>query len=104
VAKARAVIDAVDADVIIGFGGYVALPAYLAAGRGALRRRRSVPVVVHEANAKAGIANKVGARVAARVLAAVPDSGLPGAEVIGIPVRSAITSSAPALPESSSPM
>ncbi|WP_280182855.1 glycosyltransferase, partial [Nocardia cyriacigeorgica] len=63
VAAARAVIDAVDADVIIGFGGYVALPAYLAAGRGALRRRRAVPVVVHEANAKAGIANKVGARV-----------------------------------------
>ncbi|MFE3444781.1 glycosyltransferase [Nocardia sp. NPDC059180] len=92
VAKARAVIDAVDADVIIGFGGYVALPAYLAAGRGALRRRRSVPVVVHEANAKAGIANKVGARVASRVLAAVPDSGLAGAEVIGIPVRAAITS------------
>ncbi|MBF6480381.1 glycosyltransferase, partial [Nocardia cyriacigeorgica] len=58
VAAARAVIDAVDADVIIGFGGYVALPAYLAAGRGALRRRRAVPVVVHEANAKAGIANK----------------------------------------------
>ncbi|MBF6286559.1 undecaprenyldiphospho-muramoylpentapeptide beta-N-acetylglucosaminyltransferase [Nocardia cyriacigeorgica] len=92
VAAARAVIDAVDADVIIGFGGYVALPAYLAAGRGVLRRRRAVPVVVHEANAKAGIANKVGARVAARVLAAVPDSGLSGAEVIGIPVRSAITS------------
>ncbi|TLF99593.1 undecaprenyldiphospho-muramoylpentapeptide beta-N-acetylglucosaminyltransferase [Nocardia cyriacigeorgica] len=92
VAAARAVIDAVDADVIIGFGGYVALPAYLAAGRGVLRRRGAVPVVVHEANAKAGIANKVGARVAAKVLAAVPDSGLAGAEVIGIPVRSAITS------------
>ncbi len=92
VAAARSVIDAVDADVIIGFGGYVALPAYLAAGRGALRRRRAVPVVVHEANAKAGIANKGGAGGAAWVLAAVPDSGLAGAEVIGIPVRSAITS------------
>ncbi|WP_433521914.1 undecaprenyldiphospho-muramoylpentapeptide beta-N-acetylglucosaminyltransferase [Nocardia pseudovaccinii] len=92
VAKTRAVIDAVEADVIVGFGGYVALPAYLAAGRGALGRRRAVPVVVHEANAKAGIANKVGARRAARVLAAVPDSGLPKAEVIGIPVRGSITS------------
>ncbi|MBF6212927.1 undecaprenyldiphospho-muramoylpentapeptide beta-N-acetylglucosaminyltransferase [Nocardia puris] len=92
VARTRAVIDAVHADVIIGFGGYVALPAYLAAGGGVLRRRRAVPVVVHEANAKAGIANKVGARRAARVLAAVPDSGLPRAEVIGIPVREAITS------------
>ncbi|MFI6165784.1 undecaprenyldiphospho-muramoylpentapeptide beta-N-acetylglucosaminyltransferase [Nocardia sp. NPDC051052] len=90
VARTRAVIDAVEADVIVGFGGYVALPAYLAAGSG-LRRRRKVPVVVHEANAKAGIANKVGARRAARVLAAVPDSGLAGAQVVGIPVRAAIT-------------
>ncbi len=92
VARTRAVIDAVEADVIVGFGGYVALPAYLAAGRGVLGRRRAVPVVVHEANAKAGIANKVGARWAARVLAAVPDSGLAKAEVIGIPVRGSITS------------
>ncbi|NKY26730.1 undecaprenyldiphospho-muramoylpentapeptide beta-N-acetylglucosaminyltransferase [Nocardia gamkensis] len=91
VAATRAVIDAVEADVIVGFGGYVALPAYLAAGAGVLRRRRPVPVVVHEANAKAGIANKVGARRAARVLAAVPDSGLPNARVVGIPVRESIT-------------
>jgi UDP-N-acetylglucosamine--N-acetylmuramyl-(pentapeptide) pyrophosphoryl-undecaprenol N-acetylglucosamine transferase len=94
VTQTRAVIDAVRADVIIGFGGYVALPAYLAAGRG-LRGRRAVPVVVHEANVKAGIANKVGARRAARVLAAVANSGVraPGrgdAEIVGIPVRSAI--------------
>ncbi|MFQ6393869.1 undecaprenyldiphospho-muramoylpentapeptide beta-N-acetylglucosaminyltransferase [Nocardia sp. KC 131] len=92
VARTRAIIEEVDADVIVGFGGYVALPAYLAAGRGVLRRRRAVPVVVHEANAKAGIANKVGARRAARVLAAVAGSGLAGAEVIGIPVRGSITS------------
>ncbi|WP_280504620.1 undecaprenyldiphospho-muramoylpentapeptide beta-N-acetylglucosaminyltransferase [Nocardia farcinica] len=91
VRRTRAIIDAVEADVIIGFGGYVALPAYLAAGRGLLRRRRAVPVIVHEANAKAGIANKIGARVAAQVLAAVPDSGLPGARVVGIPVRESIT-------------
>ncbi|WP_328392206.1 undecaprenyldiphospho-muramoylpentapeptide beta-N-acetylglucosaminyltransferase [Nocardia sp. NBC_00416] len=91
VTRTREIIDAVEADVIVGFGGYVALPAYLAAGRGLRRRRRAVPVVVHEANAKAGIANKVGARRAARVLAAVPDSGL-AADIVGIPVRSAITS------------
>ncbi|MFI5716640.1 undecaprenyldiphospho-muramoylpentapeptide beta-N-acetylglucosaminyltransferase [Nocardia sp. NPDC051750] len=91
VARTREIIDAVGADVIVGFGGYVALPAYLAAGPGVLRRRRAVPIVVHEANAKAGIANKVGARRATRVLAAVPDSGL-AADIVGIPVRSAITS------------
>ncbi|MEO6881525.1 MAG: undecaprenyldiphospho-muramoylpentapeptide beta-N-acetylglucosaminyltransferase [Mycobacteriaceae bacterium] len=86
VARTRAVLDSVGADVVIGFGGYVALPAYLAARRGP-----RVPVVVHEANARAGLANKVGARVAARVLTAVDGTGLPRAEVVGMPLRSSIT-------------
>nr|WP_323055661.1 undecaprenyldiphospho-muramoylpentapeptide beta-N-acetylglucosaminyltransferase [Mycobacterium pinniadriaticum] len=84
VAETRAVLDSVRADVVIGFGGYVAVPAYLAA-------RRRIPVVVHEANARAGIANKLGARSARKVLAAVPDSGLRHAEVVGMPVRASIT-------------
>ncbi|WP_373421148.1 undecaprenyldiphospho-muramoylpentapeptide beta-N-acetylglucosaminyltransferase [Mycobacterium shigaense] len=91
VRETRAVLDAVDADVVVGFGGYVALPAYLAA-RGFPGVRRRVPVLIHEANARAGIANRVGARSADRILSAVPDSGLRGAEVVGIPVRAAITS------------
>jgi UDP-N-acetylglucosamine--N-acetylmuramyl-(pentapeptide) pyrophosphoryl-undecaprenol N-acetylglucosamine transferase len=91
VKETRAVLDDVGADVVIGFGGYVALPAYLAARGGALRRRR-VPVVIHEANASAGWANRVGARSARRVLSAVPDPGLRRAEVVGVPVREAITS------------
>ncbi len=91
VRETRAVLDVVDADVVIGFGGYVALPAYLAArGFGFGRSRRRVPVVIHEANARAGIANRVGARTAARILSAVPDSGLKRAEVVGVPVRAAI--------------
>jgi UDP-N-acetylglucosamine--N-acetylmuramyl-(pentapeptide) pyrophosphoryl-undecaprenol N-acetylglucosamine transferase len=89
--QTRAVLDDVDADVVIGFGGYVALPAYLAARGGPLRRRR-VPVVVHEANASAGWANRVGARSAQRVLSAVPDPGLRRVEVVGVPVRATITS------------
>lgn len=88
VRQTRAVLDAVHADVVVGFGGYVALPAYLAA-RG-LRRHR-VPVVIHEANARAGLANRVGAATAQRVLAAVDDCGLRHAEVVGVPVRAAIT-------------
>jgi UDP-N-acetylglucosamine--N-acetylmuramyl-(pentapeptide) pyrophosphoryl-undecaprenol N-acetylglucosamine transferase len=86
VRETSSVLDDVDADVIIGFGGYVAVPAYLAA------RRRRVPVVVHEANASAGWANKLGVRSARRVLSAVADPGLPRAEVVGVPVRAAITS------------
>ena len=91
VRQTRAVLDSVDADVIVGFGGYVALPAYLAA-RGGFGRRRRVPVVVHEANASAGWANRVGARSAQRVLSAVPDPGLRHVEVVGVPVRATITS------------
>ena len=83
--ETAAVLDRVGADVVVGFGGYVAVPAYLAA------RRRGVPVVLHEANARAGLANRLGARIARRVLAAVPDSGLDGAEVVGMPLRASIT-------------
>ncbi|MGV0646009.1 undecaprenyldiphospho-muramoylpentapeptide beta-N-acetylglucosaminyltransferase [Mycolicibacterium sp. XJ2546] len=91
VRQTRAVLDAVHADVVVGFGGYVAVPAYLAA-RGRFGRG-GVPVVVHEANASAGWANRVGARSARRVLSAVPDPGLRGdVEVVGVPVRAAITS------------
>nr|WP_218890944.1 undecaprenyldiphospho-muramoylpentapeptide beta-N-acetylglucosaminyltransferase [Actinomycetospora corticicola] len=86
VRRTRKVLRAVEADVVVGFGGYVALPAYLAARLPGSR----VPVVVHEANASAGIANKVGARHAAAVAAAVPGSGLDG-PVIGMPLRRAIT-------------
>lgn len=81
----RSVFQRVGADVVVGFGGYVALPAYLAA-------RGRLPIVVHEANVRAGLANKIGARFATAVAAAVPDTGLPGAQVIGIPLRQSITS------------
>lgn len=79
----REVLERIGADVVVGFGGYVALPAYLAA-------RGRLPIVVHDSNARVGLANKVGARFAERVAVAVPDSGLPKAEVIGIPLRSSI--------------
>lgn len=92
VRETRAVLDEVRADVVVGFGGYVAVSAYLAArGRFPGRRRPTVPVVIHEANARAGIANRLGARTARRVLAAVPDSGLDRAEVVGMPLRASIT-------------
>ena len=84
VRRTRQVIAENEVDVVVGFGGYVCLPAYLAA-------RRRPPVVVHEANARAGLANKVGARFAARVIAAVPGSGIDRAEVLGIPVRHSLT-------------
>jgi len=87
VRETRAVLGRREASVVVGFGGYVALPAYLAA-------RNRVPVVVHEANASAGLANKVGARWAARVAVTYEGCGLSG-EVVGLPLRAAISSLGP---------
>ena len=82
VAQARAVIQG--ADVVVGFGGHVATPAYIAA------RRCGVPTVVHEQNARPGLANRVGARSAAVVATTFPGSSLPGAQLVGMPIRAAV--------------
>jgi UDP-N-acetylglucosamine--N-acetylmuramyl-(pentapeptide) pyrophosphoryl-undecaprenol N-acetylglucosamine transferase len=82
VRRVREVLSTRHADVVVGFGGFVALPAYLAA-------RGHVPIVVHEANAKAGLANKVGRRFTPFVAEATAGS-LPGAVRIGIPLRDSI--------------
>lgn len=86
VADTRALLEELEADVVVGFGGYVALPAYLAA------RRAHVPIVVHEQNALPGLANRIGARLAARVAVTVPDTPLHGGEHVGMPLRTAISS------------
>lgn len=72
------------ADAVVGFGGYVALPGYLAA------KRLGVPIIIHEANARPGLANKIGSRYAAQVAVSTPDSKLRGARYIGIPLRRSI--------------
>ncbi len=61
-----AIVDRLQPDVIVGYGGYVSVPAYLAA------RRRKLPLVIHEQNALPGIGNKVGARIAQRVAGQLP--------------------------------
>lgn len=78
---AGAAIDETGAQVVVGFGGYVSTPAYLAA------RRRHVPIVVHEQNARAGLANRVGARWASAVATTFSVTSLPHAQRIGMPLR-----------------
>ena len=85
VRRAGRVLDDVGADGVVGFGGYVAMPADLAAPR------RHVPLVLHEQNAQPGLANRVAARFAAAVLTSFPGTPLPGARQVGLPVRAAIT-------------
>ena len=85
VLAAQEAIRSVHADVVVGFGGYVATPAYLAA------RRVGVPIVVHEQNARPGVANRLGARFARSVAVTFPGTPLPRAQVVGMPLRRAIT-------------
>ena len=84
VRAAGVAIDDAGAQVVVGFGGYVSTPAYLAA------RRRRIPVVVHEANARPGLANRLGARWAAEVAVTFPGTRLPHAQVVGMPLRAAV--------------
>ncbi len=81
VAATKDVLRRVEADVVVGFGGYVALPAYLAA------RRAHLPIVVHEANARPGVANRLAARLTRHVYTASANVRLAHATVIGIPLR-----------------
>ncbi len=85
ISAAGRAIDAIDADVVVGFGGYVSTPAYLAAWR------RRAPVVVHEGNARPGLANRLGSRWAAAVALTFEGTPLAGGVVTGLPMRSAIT-------------
>lgn len=67
-------------DVVLGMGGYITFPA------GMMASLLGRPLVLHEQNSIAGLANKVLAKVADRVLCAFPDA-LPGSEWTGNPVR-----------------
>lgn len=75
-------------DVVLGMGGYISFPGGMMAS---LLMR---PLAIHEQNSVAGLANKVLARLADRVLQAFPDA-LPGAQLSGNPVRAEIAALAP---------
>lgn len=70
-------------DLLVGFGGYVSGPAYIAA------RIRRVPIVIHEANARPGIANRLGALFTQHTAIAYPVSSgkLSQALLAGLPLR-----------------
>jgi UDP-N-acetylglucosamine--N-acetylmuramyl-(pentapeptide) pyrophosphoryl-undecaprenol N-acetylglucosamine transferase len=78
---AGAAIDETGAEVVVGFGGYVSTPAYVAA------RRRHLPIVVHEQNARPGLANRLGARWSNHVGTTFARTRLPHATRVGMPLR-----------------
>lgn len=71
------------ADLLVGFGGYVSGPAYIAA------RLCRIPIVIHEANAHPGIANRLGALFTKHTAVAYPVARgrLSGALLAGLPLR-----------------
>jgi len=76
-----------DADLLIGFGGYVCAPAYLAA------RSLKVPIVIHEANAEPGWANRLGARFTKALAVGSPVTHGPFSQALitGLPLRDDIS-------------
>jgi UDP-N-acetylglucosamine--N-acetylmuramyl-(pentapeptide) pyrophosphoryl-undecaprenol N-acetylglucosamine transferase len=86
--QALAALRAEKPAVVLGLGGYVSFPG------GLMARVSGRPLVLHEQNSVAGLANRVLARVASRVLVAFPQA-LPGADWTGNPVREDIAAIAP---------
>lgn len=78
---AQKILQEARADVVVGVGGYVCTPMYLAANK------LGIPVIIHEANSKPGLANKVGARKAAMVGTAFAQTPIKGARHVGMPMR-----------------
>ncbi|CAN5493948.1 undecaprenyldiphospho-muramoylpentapeptide beta-N-acetylglucosaminyltransferase [soil metagenome] len=81
VARVRGILQDRKVDVVVGFGGYASAPAYRAA------RLEKLPLVLHEQNAKPGIANRMGARMTRFVGVTFPSTSLPHATVVGLPLR-----------------
>lgn len=86
-AQSAQALRRVNPDVVLGFGGYISFPAGLVA---ALTGRS---LVLHEQNSVAGLANRLLAQLAKRVLTAFPKA-LPGATWIGNPLRASFLTQA----------
>jgi UDP-N-acetylglucosamine--N-acetylmuramyl-(pentapeptide) pyrophosphoryl-undecaprenol N-acetylglucosamine transferase len=82
--KARSIIKG--ADLVIGFGGYVSTPAYLAASS------LKVPILIHEANAKPGLANQIGRHLASVTAVNFKEVARqwPGSVLTGMPIRQSL--------------
>lgn len=89
VKRVKSILVERHADIVVGFGGYVSAPVYWAA------HSLVLPIVLHEQNARAGMANKLGSRWASYIGTAYDNTGLKpvgGAKIerVGLPLRPAI--------------
>jgi len=79
--SSRAIIS--QSSLVVGFGGYVSAAAYVGA------RIEKVPIVIHEANAKIGWANRLGALFTGYLAIAHPvnKGKFAHAQITGLPLR-----------------
>lgn len=82
--QALAVVRRVKPDVVVGLGGYISFPG------GMMAVLAGKPLVLHEQNSVAGMANRVLATVADRVFTAFPKVFAKG-QWVGNPLRPAFT-------------
>ncbi|MCM1012681.1 MULTISPECIES: UDP-N-acetylglucosamine--N-acetylmuramyl-(pentapeptide) pyrophosphoryl-undecaprenol N-acetylglucosamine transferase [unclassified Brevibacterium] len=87
IAAVRRIIADRGVDAVVGVGGYVCPPAYLAA------KQAKVPIIIHEANAKPGMANRLGAMLTkpGRVGVTFPDTTLRNSTLVGMPMPAQIS-------------
>ncbi len=84
VSQVRKYLRANSIDIVLGFGGYVSAPAYVAA------KKEKIPLVIHEANALPGIANRMGNKFASAAGKAFKSANMAHTEFVGMPIRPAI--------------
>lgn len=82
--EARLAFKQARPNVVLGMGGYVAFPG------GLMAKLSRVPLVIHEQNAIGGTANRYLAKLASQTLVGFPGA-LPGAVMVGNPVRAVFT-------------
>lgn len=85
VKQAGAILEEASADVLVGVGGYVCTPMYVAAWR------RKIPIVIHEANTRPGLANRAGALLGGHVAVAFGATRLGASRHVGMPMRKEIS-------------
>ncbi|MFJ4073755.1 undecaprenyldiphospho-muramoylpentapeptide beta-N-acetylglucosaminyltransferase [Curtobacterium sp. NPDC089991] len=86
VKRTEQIIREREVEVVLGVGGYAAAPAYIAA------RRTGTPIVVHEQNAKPGLANRLAAFLTEHVGLTFSNTRLRHGRVVGMPLRREIES------------
>ena len=86
VKRTEQIIREHDVEVVLGVGGYAAAPAYIAA------KRTGTPIVVHEQNAKPGLANRLAAFLTEHVGLTFSNTRLRHGRLVGMPLRREIES------------